>query len=164
MFIFRYGGSVLEEYYGIEPKDYDYIVECQNVKEYNKVIDTIQSLNPQINSFGGYKVKFKGIHLDIEVIDKPLKEELNRFIELNSDGVFYNIIENNVLTTKDFDLYLISHKVEVINDKSIHPHKNNRREERIKKAIQRLKFMKYIFDTSKIALCDMDKKIMELFK
>lgn len=103
--VYLYGGAIYCLNNDEKPKDYDFIVTTEeNPNKYNEKFLLVNKENIQkysINSFGGLKVITKsGSILDLAVI-KDLQKEASKFIELNSDNIFYNVLYNQIIHIND---------------------------------------------------------------
>lgn len=151
MNIWIYGGCILDSILNLKSKDYDLIIECKNKEEIKKLKQILEEeFVFDKNSFGGYKIYFKEKIIDIDFV-LDLKNNYSKFIEINSDGFFYNLSksEESIMTNEFLD-YIQTGNVYVINKNSIHPNKLNRREARINNAINKFKELKNEFRKRKI--------------
>lgn len=140
MNIWIYGGCILDSILNLRSKDHDIIIECKNKEEIKKLKQTLEEkFDFDKNSFGGYKIYFKEEIIDIDFV-LNLKNDYSKFIEINSDGFFYNLSNpKESIITDGFLEYIESGNVYIVNKESIHPNKLNRREERINNAINKYK-------------------------
>lgn len=133
MSIYLYGSSLFEE----NPKDFDLIIETKkNFKE------LLNGLKYTLNSFGGAKVIYKDKIFDIDIVKKlDNKLFMEKFAELDSDCVCYNLEYNKACYLEYYKSYKNRGYAKVINENSLHPKLGlQRREERINKANKRTKY------------------------
>lgn len=141
MNIYIYGGCLFDE----NPKDFDLILECNNKNK-----DIFKSLKYELNSFGGAKISYNQKIFDVEIVEKLSSEIfIDRFVELDSDCVYYDMTNNIFIFLPPYWNYVNNGYASIINKKSIHPILGiKRREQRIEKANNRkdyvLKINKHI--------------------
>lgn len=98
--IYLVGGSIRSLILSLEPKDLDFIVlGC----EYNdKLLELINkfNMNYSYNKFGGYKIKYNNI-----VVDIWTNNDLFSSVEYNGDGIFY-YVNDGVIVSLTFDDFI----------------------------------------------------------
>lgn len=128
--VYIYGGCLFDEH----PKDFDIIVET------DKDIKTILSnLEYTLNSFGGAKVVYKNNTFDIAVV-RNLDDKVfyDRFAELDSDCVVYDLSNKKEIQYEHYKSYIKNGYARVINEENLHPKLGIvRRLQRINKANNR---------------------------
>ncbi|MGL6023838.1 MAG: hypothetical protein ACRC0F_04415 [Cetobacterium sp.] len=127
MKLYMYGGALFD----VQPKDFDFIlhgrVDINALKKYLK--------NITFNSFGGMKIKIKDTIVDLAIVEEFDDDVfLDKFVELNSDFVYYDIEEDKFHKHSSFVEYERTKHVAVRNPKNIHPTLGvERRQERMRK-------------------------------
>lgn len=121
--VYLMGGSLRDIKLGNIPKNLDFVcLDNDNIIEaYIKKFN----LEYKLNSFGGYKIKFNGMSIDLWKTS-----DLYSAIEYNIDGLFYDVKENRLLSFGYFDS--ISDGIKVINEKNNTTNKVRARERKIK--------------------------------
>lgn len=140
MKLYQYGSSLKYNILGKTDKckDFDYIIEnCDSLKkEYlNRAVHLIAE-EVTSNSFGGLKLKMRnGTTIDIGFCN-DITVEYRKFMELNSDGLFYDVVEDKFFIPESFYTdYLDNNRVYVIEGAVSHPTKVNRSRTRMAHAI-----------------------------
>ena len=140
MKLYQYGSSLKYNILGKSDKckDFDYIIECNSNHKREILGRFIHMIADEVttNSFGGFKLKMKsGTTVDIDFC-RDLSVEYRRFMELNSDGIFYDIIKDQFFFPERFYKdYIYDSKVYVIEGAVPHPNNTGRSIDRIAHAI-----------------------------
>lgn len=140
MKLYQYGSSLKYNILGKSDKckDFDYIIECNSNHKREILGRFIHMIADEVttNSFGGFKLKMKsGTTVDIDFC-RDLSVEYRRFMELNSDGIFYNVKDDEFYLPESFYTdYIDKSRVYVIEGAVSHPTKVGRTRERIVHAI-----------------------------
>lgn len=140
MKLYQYGSSLKYNILGKSDKckDFDYIVECNSDHKREILEKFIHMIADEVttNSFGGFKLKMKsGAMVDIDFC-RDLSVEYRRFMELNSDGIFYDVIKDQFFFPERFYKdYIYESKVYVIDGAISHPNNTGRSIDRMAHAI-----------------------------
>lgn len=140
MKLYQYGSSLKYNILGKSDKckDFDYIIENCNPlkKDYFETLVHMIAEEVTSNSFGGLKLKMRhGTTIDIGYCN-DLTIEHRKFMELNSDGIFYNVKDDEFYLPESFYTdYIDKSRVYVIEGAVSHPTKVGRTRERIVHAI-----------------------------
>lgn len=140
MKLYQYGSSLKYNILGKSDKckDFDYVIENCNPlkKDYFETLVHMIAEEVVPNSFGGLKLKMRhGTTIDIGYCN-DLTVEHRKFMELNSDGLFYSFQEDQFFIPEEFYKdYIDKNRVYVIEGAVSHPIKVGRTRERIAHAI-----------------------------
>lgn len=140
MKLYQYGSSLKYNILGKSDKckDFDYIVENINPVKREIFCRLIHMIADEVtsNSFGGLKLKMRhGTTIDIGFCN-DMTVEYRQFMELNSDGLFYDVQEDEFFIPESFYKdYTDRGRVYVIEGAVSHPIKAGRTRERMAHAI-----------------------------
>jgi hypothetical protein len=112
------GGAIKDiAFFNKIPKDFDFIVKCEN-----KVCLTLSSkFLVNKNSFGNYKIRYNNLIFDIWNC-KNEHELFNSSIRFNTDGLYINL-STGTYNARLYNQSINEGIVRTINNKSIHPDK-----------------------------------------
>ena len=135
------GGCIKDiVFFDREPKDYDIVVVTEQ-KISNISLPSQLNITCVKNSFGGLKLKYKGIQLDIWATPTLAICEKNTFIQTNFDGLYINISKRYFSSTL-FNSAIKNETIEILNDTFIHPQHSRNQERIINQKLQLDKIIK----------------------
>ena len=121
--VYLVGGTIRDLMIDKEPKDLDFIILGT---EYSRIIlEVFQKYNITFtyNHFGGYKINYKGIQIDLWT-----NNDLYSAVQYNVDGLFF-YLNDNILLSFSFDDF-IKNGLRIINSEN---NIESCREEKLKK-------------------------------
>lgn len=152
--LFVFGGAIRDTILSNEIKDLDIFILTKNKHE---VLDFVKNnnLHYTLNSFGNPKINYKGINIDF----CPIKN-FSEVIFFNSDGLFYNYSTGKFVITREFENFIKTKKIEVVNSKEVHPNPKRILERRAKVE----NFAKFIFSQQNIQALKSEMQDKNLFE
>lgn len=152
--LFVFGGAIRDVILSNEIKDLDLFVLTKNK---SKILDFVKQNGfcYSLNSFNNPKISYGGINIDF----CPIKN-ISEVIFFNSDGLFYNFSTGKFVVTKEFEDFIKTEKVEIVNHKEVHP--NPKRIIERKSKVE--SFAKFIFSQQNIQTLKREMQNKNLFE
>lgn len=152
--LFVFGGAIRDAILSNEIKDLDLFILTENKSE---VLDFVKKNNFQytLNSFGNPKINYSGINIDF----CPIKN-FSEVVFFNSDGLFYNVSTGKFIVTKEFNNFIKTKNVEVVNRKEVHPNPKRILERKLKVE----NFARFIFSDKNIQILESEMQNTSLFE
>ena len=98
--IYLLGGCIRDLINANNPKDLDFVIVGKEHSDFIKLLIDNLNIEYRLNRFGGYKLNYNGMEIDLWLTD-----DLFSSIQYNVDGLFYDIKNNNLLSLT-FDDFL----------------------------------------------------------
>ncbi len=121
--IYLMGGALRDIRFGNLPKDLDFV--CLDNDNIIELFIEKFKLDYKINSFGGYKINYNGMSIDLWKTD-----DLYSAVEYNIDGLFFDVKQKRFICFGYYDA--LNNGISVINSKNNTSNKSRKKERRLK--------------------------------